>query len=372
MNLNIAQFTFGLELAGQERVVVDLAKAFRERGCNSLVCTTLFGGQLANELEAASLPFKCLGLRKSYAPHAIVSVMRYLRENSIDAVITHGSSGCLVPRIAAIMERIPAIIHVEHNVSDFKKSYHIVADRLLSRHTDKIVCISENAKESLVRIEKTIPDKVTVIPNGLDTNRFSVRNGGRPAVNQIKRIGMIGRFAEQKGHSYFLKAASELVKVEKDIEFVFIGDGPLRPEIEAKVGELGLQNYCKFLGLRSDACDLLQTFDIFVLSSLWEGLPITLLEAQYFGVASVATDVGGNAEVIRNGYNGLLVPPRDPWALASALRRLLLDEELRKRFSLRGKEIFEEKFSGRRMTDAYLGLIESIFQTKKTGVRNNA
>lgn len=173
MRLTIAQFTFGLQLAGQERVVVDLAKTFQKQGHKSLVCTTMFGGELAQELESSNIPFHCLALKKSYDPRALVPVMRYLKHNKVDAVITHGNSGCLIPRVAAILSKVPVFIHVEHSVSDYKRFYQIHLNKLLSHFTDKIVCVSEQARQSLLKIEKTKSDKVLVIHNGLDTSRFS-------------------------------------------------------------------------------------------------------------------------------------------------------------------------------------------------------
>ena len=155
------------------------------------------------------------------------------------------------------------------------------------------------------------------------------------------------------------------------MEFVFIGDGYLRPSIEQKVNECGIQNYCTFLGNRSDVHELLQTLDVFVLSSLWEGLPISLLEAQYFGIACVVTQVGGNPEVVRNGYNGLLVPPRDPDALAHAILRVIQDDTLTNELSIHGQEMFREKFSIDKMVDSYLELIYGVLQEKYQGYRNN-
>jgi glycosyltransferase involved in cell wall biosynthesis len=366
VRLTIAQFTFGLQLAGQERVVVDLARAFNKKGYKSLVCTTMFGGELVQELELSNIPFQSLYLKKSYDPRALIPVMRYLKNNRVDVVITHGTSGSLIPRIAAIFSKIPVFINVEHTISDHKNSYLIFINKILSSFTDKIICVSEQARQSLLKIEKTKLDKVLVIHNGLDTSRFSsVKETDKKENDKRKRVGIVASFSEVKGHVYFVEAAAKIVKFYKNVEFIFVGDGNLRPKIEQKVSEYGLDTYTRFLGVRSDVGDLLQTFDVFVLSSLWEGLPISLLEAQYFGVASVVTNVGGIPEVIENEYNGLLVPPRNPDAMASAILRVLNDDKLRNNLGSHGSEIFTQKFSIEKMSNAYLYLIYDILSSKR-------
>ncbi len=371
MRLTIAQFTFDLQLAGQQRVVADLAKAFHKEGHRSLVCTTQFGGELVAELESSNVPFHCLGLKKSYAPRALIPVMRYLRDNKVDVVITHGNSGCLIPRIAAATLRIPVFLHVEHSLSsNYKKVYHIIINKVLSLFTDRIICVSQSAKQSLLEVEGTNTRKIAVIPNGLDTERFTVLKTEHIQKSDIRRIGIVGRFSEEKGHYYFVEAAAKLIKSRENVEFVFIGDGPLRSSIEQKVRDHGLSKYSRFLGVRSDVGSLLQTLDVFVLPSLREGLPISLLEAQYFGVPSVATEVGGNAEIIKNGYNGLLVPPRDPDALAKAILKVLNDSELGKELSARGREVFSRKYSGERMAKTYLDLIQTILCSRRDAATN--
>lgn len=359
MKLTIAQFISSLHLAGQERVVVDLAKAFKEKGHRSLVCSTKIGGELVKELESAEIAFQCLGLKNNYNPMSIIKVIRYLKDNRVDAVITHGNYR-LISRASAILMKVPAVIHVEHNVSDYKKYYHVLANRTLALFTDKIICISEDARRSLLQIEKTRPEKITVIPNGLNIERFNFAGNETKVGTDIKRVGIVGRFAEQKGHIYFVEAAARIVRAYKRVEFVFVGDGPLRTLIERKARELDIDKYCHFLGVRSDIGTLLPSFDVFVLSSLWEGLPISLLEAQCFGIASVVTDVGGNGEVVKNEYNGLLVEPKNADALAAAILRLLNDDRLRNEFGLRGREFFEERFSVGQMAESYLELINSL------------
>jgi glycosyltransferase involved in cell wall biosynthesis len=365
LKLTIAQFTFGLQLAGQERVVVDLAKEFHKKDYRSLVCTTMFRGELVQELEFAEIPFKCLGLKKSYDPRAIFPLKHYLRENNVDVVITHGSSGCLIPRLAAIIFRVPVFIHVEHNVSYYKTFYQKIINKVLSQFTDKIVCVSESAKKSLLEIEKTNSKKVIVILNGLNTDRFRFIKKQSNDKKRPKKISIVGRFSEQKGHIDFVEASAQIVKKYKNVEFIYVGDGPLRSFIENKVKEFGLDTYSHFLGVRNDFIDLLQTFDIIVLSSLWEGLPISLLEAQYFGIASVVTDVGGNSEVVEDGYNGLLVPPKNPYALANAILRIISDPALMHYLAFNGKKIFHQKFSIEKMTNSYINLINTIFKNKK-------
>lgn len=362
MTFTIAQFTFGMGLAGQERVVVDLAKKFRGLGHKSIVCTTLFGGELERELEQCDIPFRCLKLRRSYDPRAIMPLVRYLKANNVHAVITHGSSGCLIPRLAAISANVPVIIHVEHNVSDCKKFHNILVDRWLAGFTDAIVCVSQSARTSLLRYVKIGNAKLVTIPNGLNTERFlSPPRNSTATINGRKRVGIVGRFNEQKGHIYFVEAAARIVKTFPNVEFVFVGDGTLRSTIEQRINDKGLNGYCHFLGLRNDVGQLLQGFDVFVLASLWEGMPISLLEAQYFGVACVVTNVGGNPEVVSDGDNGLLVEPRDPDGLASAILKLLLDDDLRKAFGLHGQQVFARRFGVDNMANAYLDIISEKF-----------
>ncbi len=368
MELTIAQFTFGLGLGGQERVVVDLAKCFHQLGYKSIVCTTQFGGPLVEELELLQIPFHTFGLIKSYDLRALPEAIRYLQDNNVNVVITHGASGCLVPKLAAILGKTPVLINVEHNISDDKKFAHILLNKILSTFSDQIICISENAKQSLLRVERINPAKVAVIPNGLNTDRFSEVHDSREKQKGPKRVGIVSRFYEQKGHIYFIEAAARVIKSFVDVEFIFVGDGTLKAFIEQKAEELALSKYCKFLGYRTDVDQLLQSFDIFVLPSLWEGLPISLLEAQYFGIAAIATDVGGIPEVITNGYNGLLVSPKDPASLAAAMLKVLNDDNLRNELGLHGKQVFARKFGADIMANAYIKLISEIHRSKLINV----
>lgn len=364
MNLTIAQFTFGLKFGGQERVVVDLSKAFHYKGHRSIVCTTQFGGELVQELQATGVDFHCFSLKRSYDLRALLPVMHYMKHNKVNVVITHGMSGCLVPRLAAVICKIPAIIHVEHSISDNKKFYHVLSDKFISAFIDKIVCVSEDVLHSLDNIEKVPRDKVAVIHNGLDTERFSrvIKDNGNHPVACNKRVGIVANFSEAKGHIYFVEAAEQIVKEYQDIEFILVGEGPLRQMIEDKVCKAGLARYFQFLGSRKDIGELLQTFDIFLLSSVYEGLPISLLEAHYFGLASVATRVGGIPEVIEDGYNGILVPPRNPISLSQAVLKLIKDDRLRSEIGVNAHNICMQKFTLNTMSNRYIDLIHQIIE----------
>ena len=366
MSLTIAQFTADLNRAGQQRVVVDLAKGFRSKGHRSLVCTTLSDGELEEELKPAGIGYRRFNLSKNYDLRAVVPIMKYLREQKIDVVITHGFYGSFIPRVSTLCARIPAFLHVEHNVSDQKRFYHVLINNFFSLFTDRIVCVSSKARESLLEIEKPVSSKVAVIPNGLNTERFS----GSTTINRprdVKRVGIVGRFYEQKGHRYFIDAAALILQRDKAVEFVFVGDGPLRSDMEKRVLKAGIEAHCHFYGERSDIGELLRTFDVFVLSSLWEGLSISLLEAQFLGVPSVVTAVGGNPEIIRDGWNGLLVPPENPEQLASAVLRVLGDEALQRKFSENAKRLVAEKYTVDTMVNAYLELISELVKKPKNG-----
>lgn len=255
---------------------------------------------------------------------------------------------------------MPVFIHVEHSISEQKRVYHILSSKVLSVFTDKIVCVSQNALNSYRDILRVSYDKLITIDNGLDVSRFHMAGRNISSFGQKKRVGVVANFSMAKGHLYLVDAATQIVNRYRNIEFILVGDGPLRHKIQEKVHVAGLKDYFQFLGSRRDVGDLLKTFDIFLLPSVFEGLPISLLEAQFFGLATVATNVGGIPEVIKDGYNGLLIPPRDPSSIANAVLRLLMDDHLRNKLGIKARNVFNSGFTLQIMVEKYLNLIYSL------------
>ena len=173
-------------------------------------------------------------------------------------------------------------------------------------------------------------------------------------------IGNVGRFTKQKGHIYFLEMARLLLKRDPRCQFILIGTGELLPEMKARARDMGLGDRLHFLGPRSDVEELLKVMDVFVSSSLWEGLPTVLLEAMAAGVPVVATDVSGSEELVKDGHTGLLVPPADVGSLSEAVWRLLRDPELAKRLVAAGQQ-WSRQFAIDSSVEQYEALFESIY-----------
>jgi glycosyltransferase involved in cell wall biosynthesis len=172
-------------------------------------------------------------------------------------------------------------------------------------------------------------------------------------------IGNVGRFTKQKGHIYFLEMAYLLLKRDPRCEFILIGTGELLPEMKARARDMGLGDRLHFLGPRSDVEELLKVMDVFVSSSLWEGLPTVLLEAMAIGVPVVATSVSGSEELVKDGHTGLLVPPADAGSLSDAVWRLLHDPELAERLVAAGRQ-WSRQFAIDSSVEQYEALFESI------------
>jgi glycosyltransferase involved in cell wall biosynthesis len=174
-------------------------------------------------------------------------------------------------------------------------------------------------------------------------------------------VGTVTRLSPQKAPADFIVAAGSILKHEPGTHFVIVGDGPMRQEVEALVKDMGLNGAITFTGLRRDVPNLMAAFDIFVLCSLWEGLPRVLPLAMATGLPIVATDIDGNAEAVKDGVNGILVPPNDPETLAEAVLSLIQEKELAKRMGDTGRERVAE-FGDRRMVrqieELYLDLMK--------------
>jgi glycosyltransferase involved in cell wall biosynthesis len=227
--------------------------------------------------------------------------------------------------------------------------------------TDLILANSEAVKQDVVRQERVAPSKVRVIYNGIESSRYAVEadQALRSSLGIPDRtVGVVARLVDYKGHRFFLEACPEIRRRHPAVTFLLIGDGPDRSELEDYVRTLGLERSVRFLGSRPDIPELLSVLDVVVLPSLEEGFPNAVLEAMAAGRPVVATRVGGVPEAVVHEKTGLLVPPRDPSALADAVNCLLGDAGRRADMGRMGQKRVSEFFSLSRL----VGEMEDLYE----------
>jgi glycosyltransferase involved in cell wall biosynthesis len=230
-------------------------------------------------------------------------------------------------------------------------------DRLTWRLATMWTANADAVAKVLVDREGVHRTRIAVIPTAVDAERF----GPRPRNLEIRRrlavgpddvlLVSVGRLDRLKGHDTLIEALRLLASTRPNVQLVLVGDGPERAALESRVAGARLESRVRFAGATSDVASYLSASDLFVLASNTEGMPGAILEAMALALPVVATAVGGTPEAVLDGETGLLVPPRDPLALASAIGRLIDDPELRRSMSLRGCARAIESFSIERVLD---------------------
>ncbi len=229
-------------------------------------------------------------------------------------------------------------------------------DWMTGRLADRFVAVSEATSRGLIERAGVPPRKVMVIHNGIEerqvgeARRRELRRqfGCRPGT---KLVAFVGRLAFHKGVGFFVDAAEAVIRRLPNTRFVMVGEGPMEAELNRRAKKPPLTGGLSIAGQRDDAVAIIAAADLFVLPSLSEGLPLTLLEAAMCGRAMVATDVGGVSEVVREGETGLLVPPRDAVALALAMERLLENEAIRVGMGAAARLLWRQEFTAEKMVD---------------------
>src|SRR5262249_27085691 len=228
---------------------------------------------------------------------------------------------------------VPVVIGTEVNVYERKQPHHVLAERLLMAGTDRVVTSAESVREFYIKQVHADPAKVDVVYNAVDfaqaqptMSRAAVRTAlGIPLVAPV--AGVIARLTEQKGHRFLFEALASRPELS-DVHLLVVGGGDLAGALERRAQELGLAPRIHFPGPRRALGDLLAAIDVFVMPSLWEGLPLSMVLAMGAGLPVVATAVAGIPEVVADGRTGLLVPPGNSAALGDALARLFTDDAL--------------------------------------------
>lgn len=349
-------------LGGGQAVLLALAGYLdRERYAVS-VCAAA-GGPLEEEVRKLGLAFHPAGFSKKPAPGFIRELARLLAAEKTDILHTHGGVAGLFGRRAARAARTPVVVHTLHGIhylhyrNPLLRRAHIGLERFLSRTTTAVICVSE-ADLALARKYRLAPgDRLRLVRNGVALFEKYENDARLRVLDDLcvrlkfrtPVIGTVARLHRQKGVGHFIRAAEAVVRAKPSATFVVVGGGPLEKSIREEIARRGLGDRIVLAGERADALDLMSAFDVFVLPSLWEGLPLVLIEAAGLGKPIIATDIEGSREIISDGETGLLVPPADPAALAGAILRLLEDEDLRRRIAANARNRIPPAFSLKEM-----------------------
>ncbi len=295
---------------------------------------------------------------------ALLALWKLMGHQRFEVVHTHTSKAGILGRWAAALRRVPAVVHTPHGhvfhgyFSSWKTRAFREVERLTARMTHRIVALTQGDLRDHLQEGIAPEDCFVVIPSGVPLERYRGRPE-EPGEGQDPTIGFVARLVEVKGVLDLLEAMARVVTCFPSARLLLVGDGPLREAVLERIHSLGLDSRVELLGRLEDPAPALRRSDLFVLPSHNEGMGRAAVEAMAAGLPVVATRVGGLPDVVADGETGLLVPPRDPGALAEALLRLLQDPALRRQMGKAGQKRAEE-FSDQVMFERLEALYSEI------------
>lgn len=389
--LKVLQIIINLEIGGAQEIVRTLVEHLAASDCTPVVCT-FKDGPLRRDIEQLGIKVEVLDLPR----HSVVALPLFLidmvriwqalaqliRKHDINIVQTNilGSLNFLVltlpwaTNLSVVLWTFQNVqfLPSKKDVSRYhwlvkpKRYVHRLLYRLASHRVSGFIAVSDEVRESMIKQIGPIQDKITVICNSVDIKRYE-RSVDKHAVRQqlgletnTRLIATVATLKEQKGHRYLIDAAATIVPQHPDCHFLFVGDGKLRGKLQAQVRESGLSGNIHFLGSRRDVPDLLAASDLFVLPSLWEGLPMALIEAMAASMPVVATAVSGTVQVMIPGETGLVVPPGNSQMLAGAMIELLSDPARAQAMGIAAKQRVQAEFSAEKQANEHLALYRRL------------
>ena len=371
----------------QRNTLLTLKGLARDGYRTELICGS--GGRLIPESEALGVPVHVIpDLVRQVDPRkdcrAFLQLHRLFRAHKYSIVHTHTTKAGLLGRLAARWARVPGIVHTFHSVpfemkGNLRSKFYIAVERLAGSVTHDLVCVGEVLRQQLAQWKIAPDEKLVTIYSGIEFAHYVAERTSAEMKRQLGMeeawpiVGCIGRLCAQKAQHYLVEAVALLKEQYPHLRLLLLGDGELRSLIEQRIHDLGVSAQVVLLGERDDIADLLNIFDIYAASSLWEGVGRALTEAMYWSLPIVTTPVNGVTELILHEETGLLVPPRDAQALATAIARLTSDRELARRLGTNAHHKVRDLMDGERMIVAIEELYEKLalreaFATKRIPV----
>jgi len=322
-------------------------------------------------IESMGIPVTGLSIKRAFHPlsdiRALFRVWHLMRRHPFDLVHCHAAKAGLLGRVAGRLAGNETFLYTPHGfyfnygITFLKRFAHVVLERLLGHLTSRIVATAPREGAQIVELNLVEPERVSIIPNAVDTRAFRPRPlpddpTGPPESNGMV-VGMVGRMAPPKDPFTFLEAARKVLAQFPSTRFVLVGDGVLMRPARKHAEGLGIADSVEFLGYREDIQTVLNRFDVNVLSSRWEGLPYALVEGMALGKVAVGPDISGCIDLIQHGKTGYLFPVGDHETLSRQLTRLLGDDELRERMGRAARDFVVERHSA----DLWIKRIEGLY-----------
>ncbi|MCX7591569.1 MAG: glycosyltransferase family 4 protein [Kiritimatiellae bacterium] len=357
----------------------------RERFRVSVLCSTLRDRSFLRDVQSmqrAGVHVTVVPMVRHISPirdlFCLLAIFRHLRLYEYDIVHTHSSKAGFIGRLAARLAHVPCIIHTPHvfpfemKVRETSRKLFFQLEQFIGRYTDAIICVCSSQIDAARSLSLDPRVTVALVENGVTEEAFQVESTDAIATCRHQWgfdhdeiiIGHVGRFTRQKGQDVLVGALKRVTAEVPRARLLMVGDGPDRIAVERKIRRLGLQKHCFILEPREDLKLFYSTIDIFALPSLWEGLPYALLEAMAAQRPVVATRTGGIPDVVKHGFNGLLIPCGDEGSLARCLVRMANDRDLRNSCGLEARNTVASRFQLRDMIakieDVYLTTLDRV------------
>jgi len=340
------------EIGGTEKMVELLAGGLRSAGLDVEVVCLRGPGPFPERLSRTGIPTTVLDIRRH--PGAFFRLVRILRQRKPDILQSFLFAGNMAGRVAGACAGVSVRVSGQRSTDAWKRQWHWLLERLTSPLVSAWVSNSQAGRQVLVQRAGIPPERVVVIPNGIPP----------VPVPEVRRtgivIGTVGNLRPAKGHTVFLSAAALISKRFPACRFCIVGEGPLRDDLDRHARALGIADVLDMPGFISDPLTVLASFDVFVLPSLWEGCPVSLLEAMMLRRPCVASAVGDVPEILSQGADGVLVPAGDPHALAEAICLLLSDPMLRERLGNNARKTALHRYSASRMVEAHIRFYRTL------------
>lgn len=362
--IRVLHVTTSSGIGGAERLIAGLCRTTSPDEATLDVLTLSPPGTLTDVLNAAGTNCYSLGMRNVAAiPLAFVRLARFMAHGKYDVVhghLVHGSAAALS---AGVVARVPVRVVTRH-YSTYLSTYGTHLDRALetmsNRLAFRIFAVGETVRDVLINREGVEPERIAVIRNGIDLAAV------RGAATRTERnhpyftIGTVGALHEYKGHRFAFEAIRRLRDAGHAVRYELIGDGEIRADLGRLADRVGIGESVAFLGFVPDPFPVMNSWDVYLQPSLEEGLSIAVLEAMALGKPVICTTAGEMAQVVEDGYEGLLVEPGDPEAIARAIRQLRSDPELPIRIGEAARLRIERDFNIERTARAYLHAYDEL------------